>query len=123
MLALTTVILCNEQKTREYCDKLKIPSTNAMETQERWSQDSEVVPRTKIDDDIIQYHLNQVERQPIITLNELQECMRTDLPAKPKVTHLAVSKRLDGLMYPCSGIHWRSNFHFDNLQTGWWEMG
>lgn len=55
--------------------------------------------RLKIDEDMIQYLLTQVERKPTITLKELQECMRTDLPAKPRVTHQAISKRLDDLMY------------------------
>ena len=60
-----------------------------------------VLPRggrrhVKIDDEMVQYMVTEIECKPTITLMELNNGMRTANPDKPHVMTQAVSKRLDG---------------------------
>ena len=58
----------------------------------------------KIDDEMIQYLIAKIESKPTSTLNELKQQMRVDLPNKPHVSHQAISKKLDGLLYTVKDV-------------------
>lgn len=53
----------------------------------------------KIDEEMVVYWMEKIEIKTTITLKELVEQIRIDLPHKPHVTHQAASKTLDGRMY------------------------
>ena len=55
--------------------------------------------RQKIDAEMVDYLVAKIQVKPTSTLKELKEQMKVDLPNKPVVTHQAISKKLDGLLY------------------------
>ncbi len=55
--------------------------------------------RIKMDQQMIEFCVAQIEAKPTITLKEINENLRTDLQDKPYVTQQCISKKLDGLFY------------------------
>ena len=55
--------------------------------------------RIKIDDEMIEFFVAQVEEKPTVTLRELNQTNRVQLDGKPHVSEQAISKRLDGLLF------------------------
>ena len=53
---------------------------------------------------MVVYLLAKIAAKPTSTLEELQEQMAIDLPSKLRVTHQAISKRLDGLFITLKNI-------------------
>lgn len=53
----------------------------------------------KIDGEMTDYWIDKIEKKPTITLKELNDRVRIDLPDKPHVSHQAVSKAIDGRLY------------------------
>ena len=55
--------------------------------------------RTKTDQEVLDFLIRAIENKPTITLKEMNERLRTELPHKPRVSCQALSARLNGALY------------------------
>ena len=60
--------------------------------------------RPKIDNEMLNFVMQAIERKPTITLKEMNEKLRIELPDKPHVSYQSLSSRLDGAMYTIKDI-------------------
>ena len=53
----------------------------------------------KIDQEMLEFVLQLIEEKSTITLQEMSDRLRAEMPAKPNITPQALSNRLEGEMY------------------------